>query len=108
MAFTVTSRMLMLINTCINPIIYATTIPEFKEILKAFFRCNRTNKLEEIGQDTKEVPMGWNRSMPTEASCRSSPFNCLSSPQNVDATAETVFCNEYYKNVSTRNSSITT
>ena len=108
MAFTVISRSLMLINTCINPVIYATTIPEFKEIIKAFFRCNHASKLEEIEQDTKEVSMGWYRSMPTGASCISSPFNCLSSPQNVDATPETVSCNDYYKNVSTRNTSITT
>ena len=99
MAFTVISRVLMLINTCIHPVIYATTIPEFKELLQAFFTCNLARKLEQMRQDTKGVSIGWYRAMSNRASRISSRFNCSSSPQNVDAVLENVSCNDDDKNV---------
>ena len=65
-----TTHLTLLINTSMNPVIYAIAIPEFKEILKAFFRCNLASKLREMRQDTNEVSVGWYKSMATGASCK--------------------------------------
>ena len=94
MASTVISRLLMLLNTCINPVIYATTIPEFKELLRAFFKCNLASKLDEMMQDQKEVSVGWYKSMSRRASQIPSRLNCLSSPRNVDKVPENISCND--------------
>ena len=46
-AFTGIARVMMQMNSCANPFVYASTIPTFKQIAKDFFTCNlgkRTNE----------------------------------------------------------------
>ena len=46
-AFTGVARLMMQMNSCANPFVYASTIPSFKQIAKDFFTCNigrRTNE----------------------------------------------------------------
>ena len=40
MALACVCRILWLLNCCINPVIYATTIPAFKRLIKELFKCN--------------------------------------------------------------------
>ena len=55
MLFNGIARLLMLINTCINPFVYATTIPAFKEIVKSLLRCNLANKMKDINLDESTI-----------------------------------------------------
>ncbi len=36
-------RILVLLNPCVNPVVYATTIPAFKALIKRFFSCDKLN-----------------------------------------------------------------
>ena len=42
-------RTLMALNSCINPIVYATTIPEFKRLLKSSLMCKPLNDSGDSG-----------------------------------------------------------
>ena len=52
--FAAIARLLMLINTCINPFVYATSIPAFKELIKGLFACNLTRKMNDM-KDKEEA-----------------------------------------------------
>ena len=39
---------MMMINSCINPIVYTTTIPAFKTLVKGLLRCDLAGKLGEM------------------------------------------------------------
>ena len=54
MAFTGTVRILMQLNSCINPIIYASTIPAYKELVRGLFTCNVNKRMSEM--EIKEIP----------------------------------------------------
>ena len=54
MAFTGTTRVLMLVNSCINPVIYASAVPAFKKLAKGLLRCNLARKLTDM-KDTSET-----------------------------------------------------
>ena len=43
--------MLLALNSCINPLVYATTIPAFKELIQALCSCKLRSQLT----DTKET-----------------------------------------------------
>ena len=47
MVFAALSRMLMQINSCLNPFIYASTIPAFKKVVKSYLVCKFDAKMEE-------------------------------------------------------------
>ena len=34
-------------GSCVNPFVYATTIPAFKEFIKGVFRCESSTKLDD-------------------------------------------------------------
>ena len=36
----------MLLNSCVNPVVYATTIPAFKALIKRFFSCDKQNDVK--------------------------------------------------------------
>ena len=48
MAFTGIARIVMQMNSCINPIIYASTIPTYRELVKGFITCNLGKKMSDI------------------------------------------------------------
>ena len=54
MAFTGTARILMQLNSCINPVIYASTIPAYKELARGLITCNLKKKMNdmEMGDNT--------------------------------------------------------
>ena len=39
-----------MLNTCTNPIVYATSVPEFQLLVKNVFCCKRGNKLHDMGE----------------------------------------------------------
>ena len=45
------ARFFMLINSCINPFIYASTLPAFKQIVKGYALC----KFEVVLEGLKEI-----------------------------------------------------
>ena len=55
MAFTRITQLLMLANSCINPLVYATTIPAFKTLIKDLLsgKCKLDTKLNDT-EDTTE------------------------------------------------------
>ena len=48
MAFTGIARILVQMNSCINPIIYASTIPAYKKLIRGLFSCNRIRRTNAI------------------------------------------------------------
>ena len=52
MAFTGVARLFMMMNSCINPIVYASTIPAFKDLVKATFSCKFGNDLNDLAAAT--------------------------------------------------------
>ncbi len=52
MAFTGLSRIAVQLNSCINPIIYAATIPAYKQIVKGLMSCNIERKMNDIEMQT--------------------------------------------------------
>ena len=84
MAFTGIARLLMVVNTCTNPFIYATTIPEFKELSKALFTCNVAKTLDDMMSDVKRVA-NWRKSM----AIKPSSISALSF-RNIDEAVETL------------------
>ena len=69
MAFTRITQLLMLANSCINPLVYATAIPAFKTLIREPFCCNckigsKLNGMKDTTEDpnaneagTNETPM---------------------------------------------------
>ena len=52
LAIAIISRVLWLTNCCINPVIYASTIPAFKKLIKELFTCNSSsNERHESGHE---------------------------------------------------------
>ena len=49
MVFAALSRILMLVNSTLNPFVYAVTIPAFKKFVKGYFGCNFKIKMEQPG-----------------------------------------------------------
>ena len=52
--FTVIARLLSQFNSSVNPIVYATIIPEFRTTIKRLLQCGRNKQEETFGQ-TKTV-----------------------------------------------------
>ena len=44
-----------MMNAFINPLVYATTIPAFKELIKGLFSCKLGSKLEDTEYTTAEI-----------------------------------------------------
>ena len=53
MIFTAVARFLMQMNACVNPIVYATTIPAFRKVVKKIFSCNLVRKENGIEESTE-------------------------------------------------------
>ena len=49
--FVAMARFFMLINSCINPFIYASTLPAFKQIVKGYALC----KFEVVLEGLREI-----------------------------------------------------
>ena len=49
MVFAAMARILMQINSSLNPFIYASTIPAFKAVVKSYFACKFDVKMEQPG-----------------------------------------------------------
>ena len=49
--FVALARTLMLINSCLNPFIYASTLPAFKKVATGYIMC----KFESIVEGLKEI-----------------------------------------------------
>ena len=49
MVFAAIGRILMQINSSLNPFIYASTIPAFKAVVKSYFACKFDVKMEQPG-----------------------------------------------------------
>ena len=52
--FTVIARLLLQFNSSVNPIVYATTVPEFRTIIQRLLPCGRNKQDEKLSQ-TKTV-----------------------------------------------------
>ena len=55
MVFAAMARILMQINSCLNPFIYASTIPAFKKVVKGYLVCKSDAKME--GPDHTHAPI---------------------------------------------------
>ena len=59
MAFAGVVHILWTMNSCINPLIYASTVPSFKEFIKRVFRrndsCKTGKRVKGTSQTTEDV-----------------------------------------------------
>ena len=49
------ARILWSMNTCVNPIVYATTIRSFTEFIKGIFKRNRSSNEDEVDERAKST-----------------------------------------------------
>ncbi len=49
--FAAVARVLMLVNACLNPFIYASTLPAFKKVVKGYILC----RFDAILEGLKEI-----------------------------------------------------